>query len=72
MTDNDDKTTQVPEAANAADRTYIAALACQLANGAKLTPGDKIPVGWTSSRERIFVTVTPEMLAQASAEVRVD
>ena len=72
MIDNDDKTTQASGTARMGDQTHIAALAYQLANGAKYTPGDKIPVGWDSSRERIFVTVTPEMLAQASAEVRMD
>src|SRR6185295_18230672 len=71
MTEDNEKITQTPDEACTADRMYIAALACQLANGAKYTPGDWIPVGWNDSRERVFVTVTPEMLARASAEARV-
>jgi hypothetical protein len=49
-----------------AEHQLIAQLAYQLANGAKFEPGDKVPVGWTSSRQRIFVEVTGEMLALAS------
>jgi hypothetical protein len=69
---NDDKVSQVPDVARTAERTVIAALAGQLANGTKYAPGDRIPVGWDSSRERVFITVTPEMLTQAAAAIRVD
>jgi len=49
-----------------AGRQVLAQLASQLANGIKFKPGDVMPVGWTSSRRRIFVKVTKEMLALAS------
>jgi hypothetical protein len=49
-----------------AGRQVLAQLASQLANGAKFEPGDIMPAGWTSSRRRIFVKVTREMLALAS------
>jgi hypothetical protein len=49
-----------------AGRGVLARLACQLANGAQFEPGDIMPAGWTSSRRRIFVEVTREMLALAS------
>ncbi len=55
-----------PAALKADDYPHIAQLAYQLANGAAIKPGDRIPVGWNADRERVFIEVTTEMLAEAS------
>jgi len=51
------------------ERKIIPQLAYQLSNGVKIKPGDKVPVGWTSLRERIFVEVTTELLELASRSI---
>ena len=55
-----------------AERQIIAQLRYQLANGAKYEPGDRVPVGWTFSRQRIFIEVTRELLALASSSEEQD
>jgi hypothetical protein len=55
-----------PDTGDNAGRRVLAQLASQLANGTKFEPGDVMPLGWTSSRRRIFVKVTREMLALVS------
>jgi hypothetical protein len=68
--ESSDEETQLPELLRHVEHPHLAQLAYQLANGVAYRPGDRVPVGWNSSRERIFIHVTREMLALASGQSR--